>query len=106
MTTRTGSTPNWLGSTLPKAVLTFSTVTYASAPMVICALLWWPGKLAAGAALKGVSLSAGRHADILKNRRAKRLKTKGIYFLYRVLQALALPALLLYLALRCMGNRK
>jgi tetraacyldisaccharide 4'-kinase len=34
------------------------------------------------------------------------LKTKGIYFLYRVLQALALPALLLYFAFRGLGNRK
>jgi tetraacyldisaccharide 4'-kinase len=33
------------------------------------------------------------------------LKTKGIYFLYRVLQAGALPALLLYFVLRGLGNR-
>jgi 3-deoxy-D-manno-octulosonic-acid transferase len=33
------------------------------------------------------------------------LKTKGIYFLYRVLQALLLPALLFYFLFRCMGNR-
>src|ERR1035437_8292048 len=72
--------------------------------MVICALLWWLAELAAGAALKGVSLSAAKPADILK-RRAKLLKTKGIYFLYRVLQAGALPALLLYFVFRGLGNR-
>jgi tetraacyldisaccharide 4'-kinase len=33
------------------------------------------------------------------------LKTKGIYFLYRVLQAGALPALLLYFVFRSLGNR-
>jgi tetraacyldisaccharide 4'-kinase len=33
------------------------------------------------------------------------LKTKGIYFLYRVLQAGALPAVLLYFVLRGLGNR-
>jgi 3-deoxy-D-manno-octulosonic-acid transferase len=33
------------------------------------------------------------------------LKTKGIYFLYRVLQAGALPALLLYFVFRGFGNR-
>jgi tetraacyldisaccharide 4'-kinase len=33
------------------------------------------------------------------------LKTKGIYFLYRVLQAGALPALLLYFVWRGLGNR-
>jgi tetraacyldisaccharide 4'-kinase len=37
--------------------------------------------------------------------RAKRLKTKGIYFLYRVLQAFGLPALLLYFVFRGLGNR-
>jgi 3-deoxy-D-manno-octulosonic-acid transferase len=33
------------------------------------------------------------------------LKTKGIYFLYRVLQACLLPALLLYFVFRGLGNR-
>ena len=33
------------------------------------------------------------------------MKTKGIYFLYRVLQALALPLVLLYFAFRGMRNR-
>ncbi|MDE3164839.1 MAG: 3-deoxy-D-manno-octulosonic acid transferase, partial [Acidobacteriota bacterium] len=33
------------------------------------------------------------------------MKTKGIYFLYRVLQALALPLLLLYFLFRGLGNR-
>jgi tetraacyldisaccharide 4'-kinase len=37
--------------------------------------------------------------------RAKRLKTKGIYFLYRVLQAFGLPALLLYFLFRGLRNR-
>jgi 3-deoxy-D-manno-octulosonic-acid transferase len=49
-------------------------------------------------------LSAANPADILK-RRAKLLKTKGIYFLYRVLQACSLPVLLLYFVWRGMGNR-
>jgi tetraacyldisaccharide 4'-kinase len=49
-------------------------------------------------------LSAAIPADILKIR-AKLLKTKGIYFLYRVLQACALPALLLYFVLRGLRNR-
>jgi tetraacyldisaccharide 4'-kinase len=34
------------------------------------------------------------------------LKTKGIYFLYRVLQAFALPVVLLYFVFRGLGNRK
>jgi tetraacyldisaccharide 4'-kinase len=38
-------------------------------------------------------------------RRAKRLKTKGIYFLYRILQGFALPALLLYFVFRGLRNR-
>jgi tetraacyldisaccharide 4'-kinase len=33
------------------------------------------------------------------------LKTKGIYFLYRALQALLLPVVLLYFLFRCLGNR-
>src|ERR1035441_4776396 len=60
--------------------------------------------MAAGAALKGVSLSAATPTDIL-NRRAKLLKTKGIYFLYRVLQVGALPALLVYFVFRRLGSR-
>ncbi|HUI54086.1 MAG TPA: tetraacyldisaccharide 4'-kinase [Bryobacteraceae bacterium] len=38
-------------------------------------------------------------------RRAKRLKTKGIYFLYRVLQAFGLPIVLLYFLFRGARNR-
>jgi tetraacyldisaccharide 4'-kinase len=38
-------------------------------------------------------------------KRAKRLKIKGIYFLYRLLQALALPLLLLYFLWRVLGSR-
>jgi tetraacyldisaccharide 4'-kinase len=38
-------------------------------------------------------------------RRAKRLKTKGIYFLYRVLQAFGLPVLLFYFLFRGLRNR-
>src|SRR5579885_1616202 len=38
-------------------------------------------------------------------KRAKRLKTKGIYFLYRLVQALGFPALLLYFAYRSLQNR-
>jgi 3-deoxy-D-manno-octulosonic-acid transferase len=39
-------------------------------------------------------------------KRAKRLKTKGIYFLYRTLQALALPLLLLYFLFRGTKDRR
>ena len=38
-------------------------------------------------------------------KRAKRLKIKGIYFLYRLLQAFGLPLLLLYFLLRGLRNR-
>jgi len=38
-------------------------------------------------------------------RRAKRLKIKGIYFLYRVLQAFGIPIVLLYFLLRGVRNR-
>ena len=38
-------------------------------------------------------------------KRAKRLKIKGIYLLYRVLQAFGLPLLLLYFLLRGLRNR-
>ena len=49
-------------------------------------------------------MSAANAAAILINR-AKRLKTKGIYFLYRVLQAFGLPVLLLYFLFRGLRNR-
>ena len=52
---------------------------------------------------EGASLSAANAAAILINR-AKRLKTKGIYFLYRVLQAFGLPALLFYFLFRGLRN--
>src|ERR1700722_19108701 len=38
-------------------------------------------------------------------RRANRLKIKGIYLLYRSLQALGLPVLLLYFVYRCLRDR-
>jgi 3-deoxy-D-manno-octulosonic-acid transferase len=38
-------------------------------------------------------------------KRAKRLKTKGIYFLFRVFQAFGLPVLLLYFLFRGLRNR-
>ncbi|HWC97853.1 MAG TPA: tetraacyldisaccharide 4'-kinase [Candidatus Sulfopaludibacter sp.] len=38
-------------------------------------------------------------------KRAKRLKTKGIYFLFRILQAVGLPLLLLYFLYRAVRNR-
>src|SRR5215475_14780206 len=38
-------------------------------------------------------------------KRAKRLKTKGIYFLYRALQAFGLPVVLLYFLFRGLRNR-
>ena len=59
------------------------------------------GGAAAGRAL---SLSAANAAAILI-RRAKRLKTKGIYFLYRVLAGLGLPVLLFYFLLRGLRER-
>src|ERR1041385_164850 len=45
------------------------------------------------------SLSAANAAAILRNRK-RRLKTKGIYLLYRALQILGLPFLLFYLLWR------
>src|ERR1019366_2683676 len=60
--------------------------------------------LAAAGAWKACSLSAASAAVILI-KRAKRLKTKGIYFLYRVLQAFGLPALLSYFLFRGLGGR-
>jgi len=49
-------------------------------------------------------LSAANAAVILI-KRAKRLKIRGIYFLYRALQAVALPALLFYFLVRGLRNR-
>src|SRR5208283_3713458 len=49
-------------------------------------------------------LSAANATAILINR-AKRLKVKGIYFLYRLLQWLALPLVLLYFLWRGLKNR-
>ena len=51
-----------------------------------------------------VSLSAANAAAILI-KRAKRLKIRGIYFLYRVLQAFGLPVLILYFLFRGLRNR-
>src|ERR1039458_1036530 len=73
--------------------------------MVTLALVWRFAKLEAGPGLNGGgSLSAANAAAIL-SRRAKRLKTKGIYFLYRLLQAFGLPVLLLYFLFRGLRNR-
>src|SRR5512141_914172 len=69
-------------------------------PACVCRL----GYPAAGPARNGRSLSAANAAAILRNR-AKRLKTKGIYFLYRLLQAFGLPVLLLYFLFRGLRNR-
>src|ERR1035441_6220443 len=60
--------------------------------------------LAAAGAWKACSLSAASAAVILI-KRAKRLKTKGIYFLYRICQAFALPILLLYFLYRGLRSR-
>ena len=49
-------------------------------------------------------MSAAKAAVILK-KRTKRLKRKGIYLLYRVLQAFGLPWLLLYFLARGFANR-
>src|SRR6185369_8634320 len=54
-------------------------------------------------ALNGALSAANAAAILIK--RAKRLKTKGIYFLYRTFQALALPLLLLYFLFRGRQNR-
>src|ERR1035438_8449917 len=72
--------------------------------MVTCSLVWRCAMLSAGGGRKGVSLSAANAAAILI-RRAKRLKTKGIYFLYRVLQGLGLPIVIFYFLLRGLRNR-
>src|ERR1022692_1213154 len=104
MTTRTGRTPYWLGSSLANAVLVLAALENGSAPMVTCSLVWRCAMLSAVGGRKGVVLSAANAAAILI-RRAKRLKTKGIYFLYRVLQAFGLPVLLLYFLFRGLRNR-
>src|ERR1035441_9618674 len=72
--------------------------------MVTCSLVWRCAMLSAGGGRKGVALSAPNAAAILI-RRAKRLKTKGIYFLYRVLQGLGLPIVIFYFLLRGLRNR-
>ncbi|HEV2444276.1 MAG TPA: glycosyltransferase N-terminal domain-containing protein, partial [Candidatus Sulfopaludibacter sp.] len=72
--------------------------------MVTGELAWWCSMAAAAGARKGAGLSAANAAAILKLR-AKRLKTKGIYFLYRLLQALALPLWVLYFLWRGLVNR-
>src|SRR5580704_8733169 len=72
--------------------------------MVTLSLVWCAAKLSAGPVLNGACLSAANAAAIL-SRRAKRLKTKGIYFLYRFLQAFGLPVLLLYFLFRGFRNR-
>src|SRR5437016_7805894 len=85
-------------------------MAYGSTPMVILSLVWWASKLAAGPALNAAASFDGfpacplAIAAILKMR-PKRVKTKGIYFLYRILQAFGLPALLLYFLFRGFGNR-
>src|SRR4051812_32378764 len=79
-------------------------------PTVILSLVWCAsispaaGDLNATASLGGFPLCAAAKAAILKMR-PKRLKTKGIYFLYRVLQAFGLPVLLLYFLFRGLRNR-
>src|ERR1039457_5956968 len=72
--------------------------------MVTLSLVWRLAKLFAGPGVNGGCLSAANAAAILI-RRAKRLKTKGIYFLYRTLQAFGLPVLLLYFLFRGLRNR-
>src|ERR1035437_8745985 len=73
--------------------------------LVTWALVWrWMKVAAAGGRNWAVSLSAANAAAILV-KRAKRLKIRGIYFLYRVLQAFGLPVLLLYFLFRGLRNR-
>ena len=73
--------------------------------MVTWALVWRCSRPAAGGGRNAaVSLSAANAAAILI-RRAKRLKIRGIYFLYRVLQAFGLPVLILYFLFRGLRNR-
>src|ERR1017187_7032333 len=60
--------------------------------------------LAAAGAWKDCSLSAESAADILI-KKTKRLKTKSIYFLYRICEAFALPILLLYFLYRGLRSR-
>src|ERR1039457_1238544 len=61
------------------------------------------GMSAAAGALKLVLSAANATAILIK--RAKRLKIKGIYFLYRLLQILALPLVLIYFLARGLRNR-
>src|ERR1035441_4418572 len=73
--------------------------------MVTWALVWRCSRPAAGGGWNAaVSLSAANAAAILI-KRAKRLKIRGIYFLYRVLQAIGLPVLILYFLFRGLRNR-
>src|SRR5580704_3764421 len=72
--------------------------------MVTLSLVWCAAKLSAGPVLNADGLSAAKAAAILI-RRTKRLKTKGIYFLYRFLQAFGLPVVLLYFLFRGLRNR-
>src|SRR6185437_11273307 len=78
--------------------------------MVTFSLVWWWGYSAAGLTSNFcLSLSAPKAAAILTARSGnhlKPLKRKAIFLLYRVLQTLASPALLVYLVLRGLRNPK
>src|ERR1035441_7929302 len=64
----------------------------------------WCGYDAAGLISSfGLSLSAAS-ATVILVKRIRRLRAKGIYLLYRMLQTLAWPAVLLYFALRTARN--
>src|ERR1051325_7800987 len=96
MTTSTGRMPYLYGLFLPNAGRASSSETNTCAATVTFALVWRALYSVTGFTSNfSVSLSAANAAAILMNRK-RRLKTKGIYLLYRALQILGLPFLLFY----------
>src|SRR5205814_6659243 len=96
----TGRMPYLYGLFLPNGSRASSSETMACVPIVTFALVWRALYSAAGRASNfSLSLSAPNAAAILRNRK-RRLKTKGIYLLYRALEILGLPFLLFYFLAR------
>src|SRR5580658_3112280 len=66
-------------------------------------VIWCGYEAAAWISNFGLSLSAAS-ATVILVKRNRRLRAKGIYLLYRVLQTLAWPAVLFYFALRAVRS--
>src|ERR1039458_8179550 len=73
--------------------------------MVSLSLVWYWGSESGDPGLNGGGVLSAEGAAVILMSRAKRLKTKGIYFLYRVLQAFGLPVILLYFLFRDWRSR-